>query len=70
MAMTGNSSMHIRVQVSSSDPKALDFQETTDCLIVFVALDEAGRTVAVPKWSPRIKDDIALEQEIKRLGAH
>jgi acyl-CoA hydrolase len=69
MAMTGNSSMHIRVQVSSSDPKAVDFQETTDCLIVFVALDEAGRSTVVPQWSPRSEDDITLEYEAKRLGA-
>jgi uncharacterized protein (TIGR00369 family) len=46
---TGNTSMHIKVQVSSSDPKDLNLQPTTECQIVFVALDEAGKPVPVPK---------------------
>jgi len=46
---TGNTSMHIRVHVSSSDPKELDLKPTTECQIVFVALDEAGKPVPVPK---------------------
>lgn len=50
---TGNTSMHIKVQVASSDPKDLDLQPTTDCHIVFVALDEAGKPVAVPKAEAR-----------------
>jgi acyl-CoA hydrolase len=68
LAMTGTSSMHIRVQVSSSDPKDVDYQETTDCLIVFVALDEAGRVTLVPKWKPRSETDIAMELEAKRFS--
>ena len=46
---TGNTSMHIKVQVSSSDPKDMNLQPTTECQIVFVALDEAGKPISVPK---------------------
>lgn len=60
---TGNTSMHIRVQVLSSDPKALDLKPTTDCQIVFVALDETGKPVAVPKAEAR---PVSLEEGTPR----
>jgi acyl-CoA hydrolase len=50
---TGTSSMHIHVQVLSSDPKDIDLKPTTECDIVFVALDEAGKPTPVPKALPK-----------------
>ena len=63
LVRTGKTSMHIRVQVASSDPKDLDLKQTTDCSIIFVAIDEAGAPVIVPKWTPRTALDMVLEQE-------
>ena len=63
LVRTGNSSMNIRVQVSSSDPKDLDLKQTTDCSIIFVAIDEAGAPIIVPKWNPRTPEDLAFEKE-------
>src|SRR5450432_2154845 len=36
---TGNTSMHIAVSVRASDPRAGDYAETTQCIIIFVAVD-------------------------------
>ena len=49
---TGRSSMHIEVVVTSADVRGGDPVETTRCLVIFVAVDEEGRTVEVPAWSP------------------
>ncbi|MFI8106389.1 acyl-CoA thioesterase [Streptomyces sp. NPDC086023] len=52
IAATGRSSMHIHVAVAAGDPRADALQRTTDCLIVFVAVDEEGRPVPVPPFVP------------------
>jgi acyl-CoA hydrolase len=59
---TGTSSMHIVVDVSASDPETGTQKLTTRCLIVFVAVDEGGDTVPVPKWSPDSEQEKRLEQ--------
>ena len=41
--------------------------KTTHCVIIFVAVDEAGKPTAVPKWTPSSEEDIALEQYAKKL---
>ena len=43
IAMTGRSSMHIKVDVRSADPKQGDYALTTTCMMVFVAVDEHGK---------------------------
>lgn len=50
---TGRSSMHIEVVVTSADVRGGEPVETTRCLVIFVAVDEEGRSVEVPPWSPR-----------------
>jgi 4-hydroxybenzoyl-CoA thioesterase len=64
---TGRTSMHVAVHVRSSDLKHGQPILTTDCLAVFVALDEHGQAVPVPPWQPITAEDKALEQHAIRL---
>lgn len=49
---TGRSSMHIRVVVQSADPTVGVFAESAQCLMVFVAVDEAGLPAQIRSWEP------------------
>jgi acyl-CoA hydrolase len=49
---TGRSSMHIHVVVSSADPKIGRFTQATECVVIFVAVGDDGRSILVPKWVP------------------
>ncbi len=40
--------MHILVTVSAGNPKDGDLRPTTDCIMVFVAVDEHGRPTRSP----------------------
>lgn len=64
---TGNTSMHISVDVLAGDPKDNNFQKTTHCIIVFVAMDSEGNKIPVPKWIPETEGDKDLEIYAKRL---
>jgi acyl-CoA hydrolase len=64
---TGNTSMHIAVDVRTRDPKEHNLEKTTHCIIVFVALDDAGKPTPVPKWHPETEEDRALEAYALRL---
>ncbi|MHB1164160.1 MAG: acyl-CoA thioesterase [Candidatus Nanopelagicales bacterium] len=57
---TGRSSMHIEVAVRSSDPRRGSRTDNVRCLVIFVAIDEAGQTVEVPAF-------VALD-EVDRLA--
>lgn len=59
---TGRTSMHIMVDVYSGDPKQLDRIKTTNCIIIFVAVDEAGNPKEVPHWEAQNEDQRKLEQ--------
>ena len=59
---TGNSSMHIAVDVYAKSTKSDKRVKTTHCIIVFVAVDENNNPVKVPKWIPISKEDIAFEK--------
>jgi acyl-CoA hydrolase len=66
---TGRSSMHIVVTVSSGDPRQPGVRPATRCLVIFVAVDDRGSTVAVPSWVPRTEEHRALqEQATRRAG--
>ena len=58
---TGRSSMHIETTVRSGPPTGADLLVTTRCLVIFVAVDEDGRSVEVPAWEPRTADDTAAD---------
>ena len=63
----GRTSKHVAVQVSAGDPKTDNRRDTTQCIIVFVALDDNGHSVAVPAWEPRDDADIALQDYAKNM---
>ena len=66
---TGTTSMHIAVDVRSADPRDGHYAQTTHCVIIFVAIDDAGTPVAVPPWDPQTDDDRAQVAYAKRLMA-
>ncbi len=58
---TGRTSLHVAVEVSAGDPKEGLYTRTTQCMIVFVAVDEEGAPVEVARWEPQTEVDVALE---------
>jgi len=64
---TGRTSMHVAVDVSAGDPRDGHFQETTHCIIIFVAMDDEGKPVGVTPWAPRTEEETALERYAVRL---
>ena len=64
---TGRTSMHVAVDVSAGDPRDGHFQETTHCIIIFVAMDDEGKSVEVTPWAPRTEEETALERYAVRL---
>jgi acyl-CoA hydrolase len=64
---TGRTSMHIAVNVCSRDPRHGEYEQTTSCLMVYVALDAEGRPMAVPKYAPSTPEDRALQERAVRL---
>jgi acyl-CoA hydrolase len=64
---TGSSSMHIAINVFSRNLKQPKFDKKTHCIIVFVAVDENGKKLPVPKWIPETEDDKQKEQYAIRL---
>jgi acyl-CoA hydrolase len=64
---TGRTSMHIAVTVCSRDTRYGEYEDTTSCLMVFVALDADGRPTPVPKWEPTSPEDRALQARAVHL---
>jgi acyl-CoA hydrolase len=65
---TGRTSLDIAIDVYAGDPKSRERRRTGHCVIVFVALDEQGRPMAVPQWRAESDLDLALEAYAVRLG--
>lgn len=70
---TGNTSMHVAVDVSARDATEIQGERTTHCLMVFVALDADRHPTAVPKYeaiTPEEKElsNYALEMMKMREG--
>jgi len=64
---TGTSSMHIAVDVRAGDLKDHTYIKTTHCIVVFVAVDENGDPIPVPKWTPETEADKKREQYAVKL---
>ncbi len=64
---TGNSSMHIGIDVHASEPRECDSILTTHCIVIMVAVDENGQTTQVPKWVPITDEDIKLQNSAIKL---
>jgi acyl-CoA hydrolase len=58
---TGRSSMHVLVTVETTDVRERAYSRATDCIIVFVAVDDAGHPRDVPVWQPRSDADRTLQ---------
>lgn len=54
---TGNSSMHIALEVRACDPKSMNRRLTTHCIVIMVAVDESGQPVRIPQWVPETEAD-------------
>jgi 4-hydroxybenzoyl-CoA thioesterase len=66
---TGRSSMHILVTVESGAPTDGVLTGTTECLMIFVAVDGAGRPTMVPAWQPEDDGARLLEDAaVRRIG--
>jgi acyl-CoA hydrolase len=54
---TGNSSMHIALEVYACDPKSLNRRKTTHCIVIMVAVDQNGQAESIPEWVPESELD-------------
>jgi acyl-CoA hydrolase len=57
---TGRTSMHIHVSVQAGDPKGGELLNTTDCLVVMVAVNENGHPLPVPSFVPETDEQKRL----------
>lgn len=64
---TGKTSMHVAIDVLASDPKTLEQQFTTHCIVIMVAVDENGKPAEIPKWVPTTREDIDLQESAIKL---
>lgn len=64
---TGNTSMHIAVDIHAENPKTHRKVQTTHCIIVFVALDDDNEPVPVPALIPETEIEKQMQEYAKRL---
>jgi acyl-CoA hydrolase len=79
LVLTGRSSMTIVVDVSSGNPRGGRVEHAFECRMVFVAVDDEGRTVVVPQWNPpgavlraaqaEARRRVQLREQVKALVA-
>ena len=70
LVYTGTSSMHFAVDVRARNPMSGDAGRLcTHCVIVFVALDDAGKPVQVPPWVPVNAEDQRLSEYATQVMA-
>jgi len=64
---TGETSMHISIDVYSKNISDKDFAKKTHCVIVFVSVDNQRKPQKVKKWIPKTKKEKQLESYAKKL---
>jgi acyl-CoA hydrolase len=70
LVYTGTTSMHFAVDVRARDPRGEgEARLCTHCVIVFVAVDEAGKPVPVPAWTPISDEDKRLSEYATQVMA-
>ena len=52
VVLTGRTSMQVSVDVASGPPRTRELAPATRCLMVFVAVDDEGRSTPVPTFEP------------------
>lgn len=65
--LTGNSSIHIAVDVYARDFSTQNFEKKTHCVIVFVAVDEQGQPKQVRRWEPQTEAESKLRDYAIKL---
>ncbi len=65
LAYTGRTSMNISVEVRAGDMKTGEMRVITECLVVFVAVDEGGKAMTVEAWQPETPGEVALAERVK-----
>jgi acyl-CoA hydrolase len=65
LAYTGTTSMNMSVEVRAGEMKAGQMEKITECLVVFVAIDEDGKSLPVREWLPETPGDSALAERVK-----
>lgn len=66
---TGNTSLHVAVDVYAGDPKNSRRRKATHCVIIFVAVDRDGHPLVVPSWQPQTEEDKMLHVYAQKLMA-
>lgn len=64
---TGNTSIHIAVDVYSRNFDQKEFEKKTHCVIVFVSVDEKGKPIPVKKWLPETEKEHKLAEYAQKL---
>lgn len=64
---TGRTSMHIGLEVRARDPKGVERHLTTHCIVIMVAVDDAGDPTEVPEWVPVEEKDIQRRDSAIKL---
>ena len=59
--------MHMMLDVSAIDPRDDDYQSTTCCIMVFVAVGDDKKPTAVQRWIAETDNDKALADAAVRL---
>ena len=59
---TGNSSIHLTVNLSSGDTTSTELSKAMHCIMVFVAVDENRAPCQVPTWTAESEEDLRLEK--------
>lgn len=59
---TGRTSMYVAVDVRAGDLRDGVYTQTAHCIIGYVAVDAAGRPMAVPQWELQTPEEVALQQ--------
>ena len=65
LAYTGTTSMNMSVEVRAGDMKTGQMERITECLVVFVAIDENGKALPVQTWRSETPGDSALAERVK-----
>jgi acyl-CoA hydrolase len=67
IVQTGRSSINILVSVRSGTIAAPALERSTECLMIFVAMDADGRPTPVPTWIPVADDDHRRQEAALQL---
>ncbi len=66
---TGNTSMHLAVDVYCRQPVETERKKATHCVVIFVAVDADGKPVPVPEWIPGNEDQSQMRDYALKLMA-